>query len=314
MRTLALNGALSLLALAVSLLAVEGTLWLVRGEDKRVAHLPERPRFYYLPKSSASMRGNLPSHGERFRVAIVGDSFTFGPKMQFDDAFPARLDRMLNLNADGRVARVVSYGSPGASTHHEVRLTRRALKEGADLIVVQVTLNDPQPSPLRSWGHGHSTSHPLRTISWVNDRLALMRSEEEYIRYHHQLFDDPTTWHLFSESLLSIQKITRAHGKPLVVVLFPLFDFPFDRYPFRSIHRKVKEFCVKHGILFDDLLRAYDGVDHVRMQLIPGTDAHPNEIAHRIAAEAIYRRLRREHLIPKEFVIQKTTMERERAH
>ena len=46
-----------------------------------------------------------------------------------------------------------------------------------------------------------------------------------------------------------------------------------------------------------DLLPAFQGVDPVRMQAVPGIDPHPSEIAHRIAAEAILNYLLKQGLV-----------------
>jgi hypothetical protein len=58
----------------------------------------------------------------------------------------------------------------------------------------------------------------------------------------------------------------------------------------------------KRGIPILDLRSHFQGIDVYRLQLIPGKDTHPNEIAHRIAAEAILRFLNQRHLIPDQFI------------
>lgn len=48
-----------------------------------------------------------------------------------------------------------------------------------------------------------------------------------------------------------------------------------------------------------DLLEAYRGVDVYRLALVPYTDAHPNELAHRIAADFILDYLARARFVPR---------------
>jgi hypothetical protein len=77
---------------------------------------------------------------------------------------------------------------------------------------------------------------------------------------------------------------------PLVVAIFPLFANPLDeRYPFAEIHLKVTRAAEEAGARAVDLLPAYRTVDW-RLLVVNGpADEHPNEIAHRIASQAIAR-------------------------
>ena len=55
------------------------------------AQAAERPKRYYVPTTANSLRGNTASiqkPKDIFRISVVGDSFTFAPKMQYFDAFP----------------------------------------------------------------------------------------------------------------------------------------------------------------------------------------------------------------------------------
>ncbi|MCX6115883.1 MAG: SGNH/GDSL hydrolase family protein, partial [Proteobacteria bacterium] len=55
-----------------------------------------------------------------FRIAAIGDSFTFAPYMQFTDTFPKKLAQMLSLNPGNRQVEVINYGVPAYSTSHEI--------------------------------------------------------------------------------------------------------------------------------------------------------------------------------------------------
>ena len=46
------------------------------------------------------------------------------------------------------------------------------------------------------------------------------------------------------------------------------------------------------------MLPFYKNIPHERLEAVPGVDAHPNEIAHRIASEALYRWLLKRQAIP----------------
>ena len=86
----------------------------------------------------------------------------------------------------------------------------------------------------------------------------------------------------------------RERGVPLVVAIFPLFGNPLgDGYPFADIHAKVGQVAAEAGAMVVDLLPFYRSVDW-KLLVVDGTDdEHPNEIAHRIAAQAIARGVER---------------------
>jgi hypothetical protein len=77
--------------------------------------------------------------------------------------------------------------------------------------------------------------------------------------------------------------------------LFPLLH-EFHDYPFQEIHDKVRDFCRKYDILLLDLLPAFSEHKAESLWAHP-TDYHPNEIAHRIAAEEIHTFLKRHGLL-----------------
>jgi hypothetical protein len=82
----------------------------------------------------------------------------------------------------------------------------------------------------------------------------------------------------------------RERGVPLVVAIFPLFGNPLDDgYPFADVHAKVAQAAAESGAMVVDLLPLYRGMDWRLLVVNGADDEHPNEIAHRIAAQAIAR-------------------------
>ena len=103
-----------------------------------------------------------------------------------------------------------------------------------------------------------------------------------------------------------------ARNTPLFAVVFPLLDFPIDGgYPFKKLHEQILAMLSARGISALDLQSAFAGVDVRRLQLVPGRDSHPNEIGHRIAAEAIYRWLREQGGLPRDLFVAGELRERD---
>jgi hypothetical protein len=215
---------------------------------------------------------------------------------------------------------VINYGVPAYSTSHEVEVAAKAVREDADLVILQITLNDPEikhhtPSgitenmqdrfgALELKGFSGWLARHWRTVGFVLTRLHNTKTHNDYVNYFNDLFNNPRTWNPFSDSMKKLVNTVRSENKPIVAVVFPLFGIPMDdRYPFYAIHSKVAELMRSLGVPLLDLSDIYKGIPLERLQVIPGVDRHPNEIAHRMAAEKIYLWLEQQHLLPEEFLI-----------
>jgi hypothetical protein len=82
-------------------------------------------------------------------------------------------------------------------------------------------------------------------------------------------------------------------------MIFPLFSWELDdRYPFRDIHDRLHRDLETAGLPYLDLLPAYRGLEHRTLEAVPFKDPHPNDVAHRIAAEELYVWLKERKLLP----------------
>lgn len=305
---------LMLIGLVIALGALEVTLRLL---PKGAPALDDRPKGYFTPADSDNLQDYriAPKPAKTFRIAAVGDSFTFGPYLQFDDAYPKRMERWLNLNRPHQTpaVEVINYGVPRFSTFHEVGSVEKALQDGADLIVLQITLNDPEqkldwPTELIPDESGevggakraHSWWSSLKIVQFVTQRFQNTRSQRLYREYFFKLFTKNTPgYEQFLNSFTSIRILCKRYKVPLVAVVFPLFGVEVGpQYPFWPIHQQLHEDLDFRGIPNFDISDAYRGLPVERLQVLPGYDRHPNEIGHRIAAEQIIAELHRRELLP----------------
>ena len=313
------------LGLLLGLLGVEAIVraFIYRGQV--AASWSDRPKFYYATEQTDTLqdyRYKKTKSEDVFRIAVVGDSFSFAPFMQFTDAFPKQLERMLNLNGGDRRSEIINLGVPAYSSSHEVDLVRKAIEHNSDLIILQITLNDPELKPYRPTGirqdlpdqfgafnASNSSSGILKywkTAAFVAERLHNTKTHRAYIDYFNNLFANKRGYKVYSESLKEMVSLARANDIKIVGVVFPLFGLPIDeQYPFYEIHQLAAKPLVDEGVAVLDLLELYKGIPLERLQVIPGGDRHPNEIAHRMAAESIYEWLLKLDLIPEELRIKK---------
>lgn len=309
-----------LVSLVVPFAALEILFRIFIHADNAKPIRADKPVNWYLPESSTDNRdATYPEEKAAgvFRVIVVGDSFTYGGKVQYDDTFPKRLERMLNLNNKQRKVEVLNWGIPGYSTVQEGTLVQRAVKYyHPDLIILQITLNDAEREPFRV---SHSKSfkfrdaieksnilHHWKSLGYLIRRFQLTMMEKEYIQYHKDLFFDTDTYDRFEMGLREINRLTKEYKVPLFAAVFPFFSHPIgDKYIFSDVHEKISMALEKLGINHLDLQKFYKGIEPSRLQIFPGEDAHPNEIAYRIAADAIYEGLLDGKFLPEDVKIKK---------
>jgi hypothetical protein len=315
--------ATALFGTAVALGVVEVGVRLFVPSAPKGPKWSDRPVFYFRSPGAPTMQ-NYPYNPNKpagaYRIAVIGDSFTFAPFMQFTDTFSYKLEQMLKVSGSPRNVEVINYGVPAYSTSHEIDTTKQAIKEGADLIILQITLNDPEikahrPSgltenmkdrfgPMKLKGPIRKLAKHWKTLGFVLTRLHNSQTHQAYIDYFTSLFMEDKTWKPFTESMNNLVSLAKTSNTPIVAVVFPLFGMPMDdTYPFYPIHTKVKDLMTSLAVPNLDVSEIYKGIPLEHLQVIPGVDRHPNEIAHRMAAEHIYLWLEERNMIPQEFVI-----------
>jgi lysophospholipase L1-like esterase len=286
--------------------------------DKAI--ITDTPKVDYLPESAFRTRDvyHPPTKAPgAFRIIVIGDSFTFGGKVHWDDNFSKRLERLLNLNENQRKVEVLNWGVSGYSSVQEVELLKTAVSDfQPDLIVMQITLNDAELQPYRVT-HKYQNEqgkiilqNPLftywKSLGYLVSRVLNTMTHKEYIRYHSAAFEDPDSWGHFEGAWSQVSQISTKHSVPLLAVIFPMLSHPFDeKYPFHAVHEKIRNMLDSKGISRVDLFDDFRGRDPNRMQVEPGQDAHPNEIAHRIAADRIYATLVERKFIPPDVIVKK---------
>lgn len=303
----------------VAVISIEGAFRLLSSLASPRPIWSDRPIGYLMPQNSITLQdeSRAPKQRDTFRISVVGDSFTFGPNMQLDDTFPKRLGRMLQLqsktkNSQPNQIEVLNRGFSGYGTAQQVDEVKREAVEGADLIIHEITLNDAEPHMLSEKEKRKLFDAPhLRapifkvwsSLGFLLSRLQNSKTHSIYIDYHSKFFKEPESFERFKSSLQQMRDITQSNKIKFALLLFPLFDFKFDaRYPLADVHQIIATAAQELQIPLLDLRGAYTYIPQERLQVIPGVDSHPNEIAHRIAAERLLAFLAQKHLVPEQFL------------
>jgi hypothetical protein len=271
--------------------------------DRGRGYAPVGPRRTYALKNSRGYRDlerAVPKPAGLRRVVALGDSFAWGAGVEFDDAYPQRLERALGRQGDGRWE-VVNLALPGMRTVDEAAtLTREGLAYRPDLVLLGYVLNDSEGKDASEarraaeWTEGGGGPPPSAwdrsaLVGFVRGRLwATSQNRRRQAAYRDLYADDAPGWRAARQALLDIGAACQGEGIPLVVAIFPLFGNPMDeRYPFAELHARVGEAARAAGARVVDLLPAYRGLRWDLLVVDGAADEHPNELAHRIAADTL---------------------------
>jgi len=239
------------------------------------------------------------------RLLCLGDSFAWGASVEFEDALPQRLERGLSRRRRERWE-VVNLALPGMNTvDQEAQLAQEGFAYHPDVVLLAYVLNDSEDATAAEarraadWAETRRQARPpslldhSALLAWVRGRLwATAENRRRVSGYLSMYTDDAPGWVAGRRALERMGALCRAQGVPFVVAIFPLFGNPLDaRYPFERIHARVAEAAGQAGARVVDLLPAYRGLRWDILVVDGADDEHPNEIAHRIAANTLLHEL-----------------------
>lgn len=210
---------------------------------------------------------------------------------------------------------VVNWSRPGWNTVEEWRATRGELgKLDPDLLLLGFCLNDPEgsgrerraehdtmqlrdpPGGMAGWLIGSSR---LAELVW--GRWAAQRRTFAVHAYHRSLYEPSDNRKACFEALEGFRDWAERSRVPAILVVFPIFERSLGHgYPYPEIHEQMRRVGAEMRFPVFDLLEAYRGMDGRRLAVDPPRDPHPNELAHRMAADAIREHLDESGLLPPE--------------
>jgi hypothetical protein len=299
---------LLLLTVGVFLLVAEGVVRLLAADRPRATgYAPVNTnRRAMRPQNSTGYRDKertpAKAPGTR-RVVALGDSFAWGASVEFEDAYPQRLERALTRRRS-EPWEVVSLAMPGMNTvDHAAQLAQEGLGYQPDVVLLGYVMNDSEDAQAAEarravdWAEGPPVPRgPLSRsalVRLVSTRLwATAENRRRVSGYKSMYADDAPGWIAARRALKTMGALARERRVPFVVAIFPLFGNPLDDgYPFPELHEKVARAAVDAGAFVVDLLPAYRGLRWDVLVVDGVDDEHPNEIAHRIAANRLLRAL-----------------------
>lgn len=265
------------------------------------------PRIYARPKPAST-----------FRIAILGDSFTFGIGVGDTEPYAKVLERELARRLPQLVVEVLNCGVFGYNTRQEVALLeKRVLAYQPDLVFVCFYMNDVVPVDVRRVGRapesdlaaflGLTFGEPrgdrrVRAVEraqwWLRQRSVLLdhlaAGLELRLRtaaYARILRDNwgvegAPGWSELRTYLSAAATLCGSRGTELRLLLFPDLTELGDDYPWREQHGALKKLCREHAIPFYDLLPIVEHEDPWSLQ-VHDVDRHANARCHALIGERL---------------------------
>ena len=239
------------------------------------------------------------------RVVVVGDSFAEGQGVKEQHTLARVLEDLLEDPSSGQFE-VHNCGRRGLDLPRLMESFEGALVYEPDLVVYALVLNDAVRPPafqarqsyVNDWIldrerlPDETTAPPglfrLRTFDLVADRVGAWRVGQETTRWYRDMWGEgnPEGWPRTQELIRDMERRSNRQGARFVVAIWPLFVGLEGPYPFSAAHETIAEFCLGAGIPVLDLLPVFRGQRSSGLWVHP-VDRHPNELAHRMAAEAL---------------------------
>lgn len=235
----------------------------------------------------------------RFRIMVVGDSFTYGEGIDARWTYAAQLERALGNEFD---VEVLNLGIPGNSSSDTLEVVRRFLPVlEPDLVVYGVCLNDFLASGQREPEHylvplpqkwKKRLQRQTRVGRLLHERTgALLRRVGLRPDFHGELLADFDAHRArFERDVRQLNEIVTASGRPPVVSLV-LDQLPRADGPGRQLAAAAEAAMRSAGIQVvdsGDYYRSFDG----RNFGVSRWEPHPNEEAHAIWASRLAAQLR----------------------
>jgi len=238
----------------------------------------------------------------RRRLCFIGDSFTFGHGIKdIADRFSNRVGRRLEAVQPGKFE-VANISTPGVHVQLVENLVRTIVERDhqIDILVYTICLNDieayePQIVAMQKRLDQSSPKFFLWRESYFLNMLyfRILQAQLPDVRNYYSLLADSYSgppWNGMQHRLDQLLNLCKARNIDLRIAIFPFLNNLGPDYPFDEAHARISEYCRERGVSCLDLKPVL--LSHVAEGLtVNRFDAHPNERAHALVAEALEKQL-----------------------
>jgi hypothetical protein len=240
-----------------------------------------------------------------YRIAVIGDSFTFGQGIEIADRMTEQLAHLLKDR--GRDFEILNFGTSGHATIHHLRTLKDVvLPLKPHFVLMQWYMNDvvdpqadpqpPAPAPLvpsdaaTQWLRRRSALYYIVNRQWValQTRVGLVEGHNSFMQ---RRFRDPESAEIqaATRALREFIESARAADVGVGIVAFPDLIHAAEIADFSMGHLidRVMEVCALQSIGCVDLRESLLGRREEEGWWVNRFDPHPGPLVNRIAAEAV---------------------------
>ena len=236
------------------------------------------------------------------RIAVLGDSYTFGVRVREEEAYPKVIEKLLRQSSARDRCRfeVLNFGVVGYSSYDEDLMFKyRVANFNPRVVILGYVLNDPEcdaVQPLHAYFVKQAWWQPYRLLTlagqvetnWEQKRFG---GGDYYVYLHAQ----QRKWQSVVDAFSDIHQVAERRNIKVLVAIFPMITPAFKgnawtRYPYARLHKQVADLAAANGFRVVDLRDAFS--EYPSQDLVfSGTDDHPNARGHEVAAQAIEKEL-----------------------
>jgi hypothetical protein len=272
---------------------------------------PNHRTFFSKKKIWDEKYANLNSQGYRdhefteakppntFRILVLGDSLTWGSGVKkINDLYTEILEDKLNQKPYKCHFEVLNLAKRGRNVKYYLNtLVSPGFSYNPDLVMIGFYINDIEAHkkdrpkdvkilPSKAHHYFAKSSFAYWYAYWG---LNCLINKEKWIGYHLS-YTNPNSFHWKRFSALWEDLLLKCKTRKIktVILIFPYMRFLSDAHPFTTVYRSVTALSEKNGTVVLNLFPLFKG-QNPRDMWVGITDPHPNETAHRIYADAIYK-------------------------
>jgi hypothetical protein len=240
-----------------------------------------------------------PKTAGKYRIAIIGDSFTWGQGIEENERFSNLLQQFLGPRYE-----VFNFGIPAHNMPEHLEVLSQVLPVSPDFVLLQLYINDFEtqdmerprsyrllPESLDRSLARSSVLYDLMQIAWwqLQQEAGLSESYGHYMDRNLRDPESPNARKAFGQ-LKEFFERARAAGVGVGAVFFPETKVIGPKgapYPFAYLDDDVARTCAAAQVQCLDLLPLFSRFRDQRTGWVSPFDAHPNAMANRQAAYAI---------------------------
>ncbi len=269
------------------------------------------------------------SKANSFKIAAVGDSFTFGLGVRLKDTWPKQLEKKIKSKNSGKHYKVYNFGVMGYDlTQNIENIKTNVLKIKPKLIIIGYCINDvgifsrefTEINYFKGYRNFMKTGINIidkildhsKLYQFIKNRIYMKKTNKSfkkiekpkdarialkkgYHNYLEELYNTPQVVNKLKTKFLELSRVSKENNIPIIIALFPELK-DFDNYRFYKAHSIIKKISIESGFYFIDLFPCVKGYKEKDVRL-NSINLHPNPLGYKLFSDCIYKYLVKNNLI-----------------